>query len=77
MWRPEFQQVDNEYMETKKENAGCVRLGQHPAESGSILQRRIFGRGTDTDQVSAYRAASMAEKRATFSLRRRRSLGFS
>lgn len=58
----------------EQKNAGCVRLGQHPAESGSILQRRIF---EEADQVSAYRADSMAEKRATFSLRRRRSLGFS
>jgi len=60
--RWEFQQVDSEYIKKAERRRYSNALG--------------FG-NSNIHYMSAYRALSMAENRAAFSLRRRRSLGFS
>jgi len=65
VWRWEFQQVDKEYIVATK------KAGRRS------LCNRTPGRNYLIHYKSAWRALNMAENRAAFCLRRRRSLGFS
>src|ERR1700691_1057031 len=58
----EFQQVESEYMSKRPDAAKLSTASGHEHSN---------------DYKSAYRAVNIAEKRAAFILRRRRSLGFS
>ena len=76
VWRCEFQQVESEYIQSAGKVVGLL---PHAKKKGRVQYgfRPHPAREVQSNYRSAYRAASIAEKRATFSLRRRRALGFS